>query len=171
GGEGPAGIWSPARNGRAGLSDYLALTREARLPGAVGGWIAYTGLIMMDRRGFLQAAAGVNALAAVERPNVLLIITDQQTHNAMSCAANPWLKTPAMDSLAERGTRFSAAYCTYPVCSPSRGSIFTGRMPHESGVRLNGQAVREGGADAGGGVPQRGLRDGLWGQMASAARV
>ncbi len=61
-------------------------------------------------------------------------MTDQQTHTAMSCAANPWLKTPAMDSLAARGTRFANAYCTYPVCSPSRGSIFTGRMPHETGV-------------------------------------
>lgn len=102
----------------------------------------------MNRRSFLQAgaaaAAGARGFAAVDRPNFLLIITDQQTHNAMSCAANPWLKTPAMDALAARGTRFSAAYCTYPVCSPSRGSIFTGRMPHETGVRLNGQAVREG---------------------------
>lgn len=101
---------------------------------------------MLNRRAFLQAGAvaGTRAMAAVERPNFLLIMTDQQTHNAMSCAANPWLKTPAMDSLASRGTRFSAAYCTYPVCSPSRGSIFTGRMPHETGVRLNNQAVAAG---------------------------
>jgi arylsulfatase A-like enzyme len=105
---------------------------------------------MMNRRSFLQTSAlGACATAAAAqapvsgaRPNILLVITDQQTHNAMSCAANPWLKTPAMDSLAARGTRFSAAYCTYPVCSPSRGSIFTGRMPHENGVRLNGQGVK-----------------------------
>ncbi|MCW5965367.1 MAG: sulfatase-like hydrolase/transferase [Bryobacterales bacterium] len=106
---------------------------------------------MMNRRTFLQTstvgsagASSAFAQNAVDRPNFLFVITDQQTHNAMSCAANPWLKTPAMDSLAERGTRFSAAYCTYPVCSPSRGSIFTGRMPHETGVRLNGQAVKQG---------------------------
>lgn len=99
---------------------------------------------MLDRRAFLATGAGALASAAVDRPNFLLIITDQQTHNAMSCAANPWLKTPAMDSLAARGTRFSAAYCTYPVCSPSRGSIFTGRMPHETGVRVNGKAIADG---------------------------
>jgi arylsulfatase A-like enzyme len=103
---------------------------------------------VLNRRTFLQTGAALTAsspaFAGVERPNILLLITDQQTHNAMSCAANPWLKTPAVDSLADRGTRFSAAYCTYPVCSPSRGSIFTGRMPHENGVRLNGQAIREG---------------------------
>lgn len=111
---------------------------------------------MMNRRTFLQAGTAVGAGAssafaqdAVDRPNFLFVITDQQTHNAMSCAANPWLKTPAMDSLAERGTRFSAAYCAYPVCSPSRGSIFTGRMPHETGVRLNGQAVKQGVATLG----------------------
>ncbi len=93
-----------------------------------------------------QQPQGSGAIASprVERPNVLLILTDQQTHNAMSCAANPWLRTPAMDSLAARGVRLSAAYCTYPVCSPSRGTIFTGRMPHENGVRLNGQAVKQG---------------------------
>jgi arylsulfatase A-like enzyme len=99
---------------------------------------------MLHRRAFLATGAGALASAAIERPNFLLIMTDQQTHNAMSCAANPWLKTPAMDSLAARGTRFSAAYCTYPVCSPSRGSIFTGRMPHETGVRVNGKAIVEG---------------------------
>lgn len=92
---------------------------------------------MISRRTFLQAAAA----PAIDRPNILLVITDQQTHSAMSCAGNPWLKTPAMDSIAAAGARFSAAYCTYPVCSPSRGSIFTGRMPHETGVRLNGQAI------------------------------
>lgn len=100
---------------------------------------------MLDRRAFLAAsAAALPSLAQGERPNFLLLITDQQTHNAMSCAANPWLKTPAMDALAARGTRFGAAYCTYPVCSPSRGSIFTGRMPHETGVRVNGQAIAAG---------------------------
>lgn len=106
----------------------------------------------MMRRTFLQASAGAGAAAAfpaAERPNFLLIITDQQTHSAMSCAANPWLKTPAMDSIAARGVRFASAYCTYPVCSPSRGSIFTGRMPHETGVRLNNQAIREGVATLG----------------------
>lgn len=96
--------------------------------------------LMLPRRHFLQAALA----APVARPNFLLIMTDQQTHNAMSCAANPWLRTPAMDSLAAQGTRFSAAYCTYPVCSPSRGSVFTGRMPHETGVRVNGLPIAEG---------------------------
>ena len=54
------------------------------------------------------------------QPNILFIITDQQYIEAMSAAGNPHLKTPAMDSLAARGMRFTKSYCTYPVCTPSR---------------------------------------------------
>lgn len=69
------------------------------------------------------------------RPNILLILTDQQSASMMSCAGNPWLQTPAMDSLAATGTRFERAYCTNPVCVPSRFSLMTGRMPSEIGLR------------------------------------
>jgi arylsulfatase A-like enzyme len=65
-----------------------------------------------------------------------MIMTDQQSRSMMSCAGNPYLKTPAMDSLAESGVRFSRAYCTNPVCVPSRFSLFTGRMASE--IKLKG---------------------------------
>ncbi len=74
---------------------------------------------------------------ASTRPNVLILITDQQTHAAMSCTGTPWLKTPAMDTLAARGTRFTRAYCTYPLCTPARASHMTGRHPHELGIYGN----------------------------------
>lgn len=67
------------------------------------------------------------------RPNVLIIMTDQQTAEAMSVAGNMDLKTPAMDFLAQHGTRFTEAYCSQPLCTPSRTSIFTGVMPSQSG--------------------------------------
>ncbi len=72
------------------------------------------------------------------RPNILLIMTDQQNRHMMSCAGNPYLKTPALDSVAETGTRFGRAYCTNPVCVPSRFSIFTGRMASEIKLQGNG---------------------------------
>ncbi len=72
------------------------------------------------------------------RPNVLLIFTDQQSFNAMSVAGNQELSTPSMDYLAMHGVMFPESYCTSPVCSPSRSSIITGRMPHETGVNWNG---------------------------------
>lgn len=60
------------------------------------------------------------ALSAQERPNILYIMTDQQTANAMSCAGNTDLRTPNMDKLAERGIRFTNAYCSMPPLPKER---------------------------------------------------
>lgn len=70
---------------------------------------------------------------AQERPNILIIMTDQQTADAMSIAGNRDLKTPAMDKLAKNGVRFTKAYCAQPLCTPSRTAIFSGKMPYETG--------------------------------------
>jgi arylsulfatase A-like enzyme len=72
-----------------------------------------------------------------KKKNILLIITDQQSSTMMSCAGNTYLKTPAMDSIAEKGVRFDLAFCSNPVCVPSRFSLFTGRYPSEIGQRSN----------------------------------
>jgi choline-sulfatase len=72
-----------------------------------------------------------------DRPNIVLITTDQQSFKMMGCAGNPHVRTPAMDSLAAGGVRFDRAYCTNPVCVPSRFSLFTGRYPSEIGQRAN----------------------------------
>ena len=66
-----------------------------------------------------------------KKPNIIYIYTDQQHAKMMSCAGNKWLHTPAMDYLAENGIRFTRAYATNPVCSPSRVSLMTGRFPGE----------------------------------------
>ncbi|MRI00845.1 sulfatase-like hydrolase/transferase [Kriegella sp. EG-1] len=63
------------------------------------------------------------------KPNIIYIFTDQQHARMMSCAGNEWLKTPAMDYIAESGVRFTRAYVTNPVCTPSRMSLMTGRFP------------------------------------------
>ena len=72
-----------------------------------------------------------------KRPNIVFILTDQQSAGMMSCAGNKYLNTPAMDSLARNGIRFDRAYCTNPVCVPSRISLMTGRYPSEVSVRSN----------------------------------
>jgi len=77
-----------------------------------------------------------------ERPNILLIMTDQQTATAMSCSGNEYVNTPAMDSLAAAGTRFSKAYVTQPLCLPCRSSMQTGRYPHEIGTINNGRKIQ-----------------------------
>ncbi|MHC4557410.1 MAG: sulfatase-like hydrolase/transferase [Planctomycetota bacterium] len=66
---------------------------------------------------------------SAEHPNILLIITDQQHAGMTSCAGNRWLKTPAIDALAARSVRFERAYCSNPVCVPSRFSMMTAVLP------------------------------------------
>lgn len=71
------------------------------------------------------------------KPNILVIMTDQQNASMISCAGNKWLNTPTMDAMAAAGIRFSRAYVTNPVCSPSRFSLMTGRYPSVIGMREN----------------------------------
>ena len=76
--------------------------------------------------------------------NILVIFTDQQTQQAISAFGNPHLHTPNMDSLVHSGLSFQDSYCTFPVCSPARSSLLTGRMPHETGVEVTDPAVKPG---------------------------
>ncbi|MBT4820991.1 MAG: sulfatase-like hydrolase/transferase, partial [Lentisphaerae bacterium] len=78
-----------------------------------------------------------------DRPNILYVYTDQQSASAMGCMGNSELSTPVMDRLAAEGALFTQTYCTQPLCTPSRGSMFTGMMPHECGTWCNGESIRE----------------------------
>ena len=89
------------------------------------------------------AVAAPRANPAVKgRPDIILIITDQQTASAMSSAGCPYVKTPAMDSLAVDGVSFARAYCPFPLSNPSRASLMTGLMPIQTGVGGNGQGMK-----------------------------
>lgn len=72
------------------------------------------------------------------RPNFLLFITDQHRADHLGCYGNPVLRTPAIDSIAARGTRFERFYVATPICMPNRATLMTGRMPSLHGVRHNG---------------------------------
>tara|TARA_R110002049_G_scaffold38978_6_gene120437 strand:- start:21392 stop:22888 length:1497 start_codon:yes stop_codon:yes gene_type:complete len=76
-------------------------------------------------------------LSNQDRPNIVLIMTDQHQAEALSIVGNTNLKTPNLDKLANTGVRFDNAYVTFPLCVPSRSSIFTGKMPHEVKVNSN----------------------------------
>ena len=65
--------------------------------------------------------------------NILLITSDQQHFSALG-AANPRIRTPALDRLCREGTRFTRAYCPNPTCTPSRASILTGMYPSQHGA-------------------------------------
>lgn len=83
---------------------------------------------------------GGSSILARTKPNVLFIMTDQQSYNMMSCMGNKWLSTPNMDRIANMGTRFDKTYCANPVCMPSRFSLLTGHYASEAGVKENTQA-------------------------------
>jgi len=73
------------------------------------------------------------------RPNVLFILTDDQRWDLMGCAGHPIVRTPNMDRIAAEGARFTNAFVTTSLCSPSRASFLTGLYAHCHGVRRNDQ--------------------------------
>ncbi|HET7768019.1 MAG TPA: sulfatase-like hydrolase/transferase, partial [Chloroflexota bacterium] len=73
-----------------------------------------------------------------ERPNILLICTDQHRFDALGCYGNPHIQTPNIDRLAAEGVRFERCYTPNPVCAPTRASMLTGRYPRAHGLWANG---------------------------------
>lgn len=72
-----------------------------------------------------------SAMTQVDKKmNVLYIIADDLTSTAVSSYGNKECHTPNIDGLASEGVQFSAAYCQYPVCGPSRASIMFGYYPN-----------------------------------------
>ena len=73
----------------------------------------------------------------MNRPNIILFMTDQLRQDVLGGYGNAICKTPNLDRLAGEGTAFDFAYTTSPVCSPARASLLTGLYPHNHGVMLN----------------------------------
>ena len=71
---------------------------------------------------------------SAQRPNILFILSDDQSAWSLGCYGNREVITPTLDGLAARGARFDSFYCASPVCSPARASILTGKMPSQHGV-------------------------------------
>lgn len=68
------------------------------------------------------------------RPNILLIVTDDQRPDTIRALGNPLIETPSLDRLVASGTSFTRAICTYPLCYPSRAEILTGRTVFQNGI-------------------------------------
>lgn len=69
------------------------------------------------------------AARAQEKPNIVLILTDDLGVNDLSCYGRKDQSTPNLDRLAKEGSRFTTAYCAQPICSPSRAALMTGKSP------------------------------------------
>ncbi|TWU42154.1 sulfatase family protein [Novipirellula artificiosorum] len=97
----------------------------------------------------------ISLASAVERPNVLLVVTDEHNFRTLGCyreqlsadQAEMWgpgsiVETPNIDRIADEGVLFTRAYATAPVCTPSRAAMFTGRFPHNTGAPQNNMPLR-----------------------------
>lgn len=71
---------------------------------------------------------------AADRPNVILIMTDNHGAWSLGCYGNPDIKTPHLDQMAEEGLRFTRSLVNNAVCSPTRATYLTGLMPSQNGV-------------------------------------
>lgn len=67
------------------------------------------------------------------KPNIILVITDDQGYPPLSCHGHPWLATPNLDQLHSESTRFTR-FLVAPTCSPTRSAIMTGRHPEKNGI-------------------------------------
>ena len=97
----------------------------------------------MTRREFIETTVATTALAAGRvdgaerrRPNVLFILADDLGYGDLSCYGRPDYRTPALDTLARQGVRFTSNYAAAPVCTPTRCAYITGRYPQRLPVGL-----------------------------------
>ena len=97
----------------------------------------------MNRREFLLGTIGCSTLflrsragasPSGRRPNVILIMTDNHGAWTLGCYGNPDIKTPHIDCLAKEGIRFTRAFSSNAVCSPTRATYLTGLIPSQHGV-------------------------------------
>lgn len=72
-----------------------------------------------------------------KNPNLLFIFADQLGATFMGCYGHPQVKTPNFDKLKEKAAFFQKAYTATPLCTPFRGTLFTGRYPEQTGVVKN----------------------------------
>ncbi len=79
-------------------------------------------------------APAVSADVKPKPPNVLLIVSDDQGFRDLGCFGSKEIRTPHLDELAKGGVKLTSFYVTWPACTPSRGSLLTGRYPQRNGV-------------------------------------
>jgi arylsulfatase A-like enzyme len=83
-----------------------------------------------------------SSVAAADRPNIVLCMADDQGWGDTAYNGHPLLKTPNLDAMSQSGLRFDHFYAAAPVCSPTRGSVMTGRHPNRFGCFSWGRPLR-----------------------------
>jgi N-acetylglucosamine-6-sulfatase len=81
-----------------------------------------------------QEESAAPSPAQPRRPNIVMVLVDDMRWDEMRVAGHPFVDTPNMDRLAREGARFTNAFATTPLCSPSRASFLTGQYAHTNGI-------------------------------------
>src|ERR1700727_883707 len=101
----------------------MAIVKFCRFPGFGGsGTVEATRALTPAK-----SAAKTTGRLALRPQNLLILMSDEHNARMMGCAGHPLAKTPPLDALAARGTRFVDAYTSCPICVPARASFATGR--------------------------------------------
>ncbi len=91
-------------------------------------------LVMLAFGSLLVPAVDLAIGAELQRPNILLIVSDDQGYHDLGCFGGSDGKTPHLDRLAASGVRLTGFYVSWPACTPSRASLLTGRYPQRCGT-------------------------------------
>ena len=83
-----------------------------------------------------------NETTGERMPNILWVCTDQQRFDTIQGLSNDVIKTPNLQKFMADSVTFTEAFVQCPICSPSRASFMSGRYPHVTGLRANGQRIR-----------------------------
>lgn len=95
-------------------------------------------LLLLTAIGVLGVScSGDRADAPIDPPNIIFILADDLGWHQLGCYGSDFYETPALDRMASDGMRFSNAYAAAPVCSPTRGSIMTGKYPARTHLTIN----------------------------------
>src|SRR5699024_9198219 len=128
--------------------DTVAVRDHGDVESVGGAWVlpphSVSGLRLSGSAGLGRCAEMVRHDTAprrtqdMDRPNILLLCTDQQRFDALGAYGNPFIDTPHLDALATQGVLFENCYVQSPVCGPSRASLMTGRYMSSHGLYANG---------------------------------
>ena len=102
-----------------------------KMTGLSAATLALTGCISIQST---ESSTFTRKSTSKRPPNILLIVSDDQGYNDLGCFGSSEVKTPNLDRLAAGGVSLTSFYVTWPACTPSRGSLLTGRYPQRNGT-------------------------------------